>query len=246
MKTLLSLLIFIFIFTLLEANDAQTIIKKLEKNLRGDYMYSTMRMIVTSKRGKRTVKIESWSKGNDDSFIKILYPQKDKGITFLKLDNQMWQYIPKIERTIKIPPSMMLQSWMGSDFTNDDMVKESSLEEDYHAKILSREANSATLELVPKKSAAVVWGKIIIDVDLKNAVPIKETFYDDMMKKIRVITFSHIEQHGTHRVPMVMELKPLDSDKKKNSTKIIFEKINFDAKIDRSYFTKQALKRYSR
>jgi len=243
MKALLSL--FLIVFSL-QANEAQAIIKKLEKNLRGDYMYSTMSMIVTSKRGKRTVKIESWSEGNDKSFIKILYPKKDKGITFLKIDNQMWQYIPKIERTIKIPPSMMLQSWMGSDFTNDDMVKESSLEEDYNAKLLSRKGNSATLELIPKEDAAVVWGKIIIDVDLKNAVPVKETFYDDMMQKVRVMTFSKIEQHGSHKVPMIMELKPLDASKKKNSTKIIFEKVNFDAKIDSSYFTKQALKRYSR
>ena len=243
MKYLLSLLLIAFS---LQANEAQAIIKKLEKNLRGDYMYSTMSMIVTSKRGKRTVKIESWSEGNDKSFIKILYPKKDKGITFLKIGTQMWQYIPKIERTIKIPPSMMLQSWMGSDFTNDDMVKESSLEEDYNAKLLSRKGNSATLELIPKEDAAVVWGKIIIDVDLKNAVPVKEIFYDDMMQKVRVMTFSKIEQHGSHRVPMVMELKPLDASKKKNRTKIIFEKVNFDAKIDSSYFTKQALKRYSR
>lgn len=243
MKYLLSLL---FITHFLHANEAKDIIKKLEKNLRGDYMYSTMSMIVTSKRGKRTVKIESWSEGNDKSFMKILYPKKDKGITFLKIDNQMWQYIPKIERTIKIPPSMMLQSWMGSDFTNDDMVKESSLEEDYNAKLLLKKANFATLELIPKEDAAVVWGKIIIDVDLKNAVPVKETFYDDMMNKVRVMTFSKIEQHGTHRVPMVMELRPLDANKKKNSTKIIFGKVNFDAKIDPSYFTKQALKRYSR
>ena len=243
MKYFLSFLLLTFI---LHANEAQAIIKKLEKNLRGDTMYSTMSMVVTSKRGKRTVKIESWSKGNDDSFIKILYPQKDKGITFLKIDNQMWQYIPKIERTLKIPSSMMLQSWMGSDFTNDDMVKESSLDEDYDARLLTKTANAATLELIPKENAAVVWGKIIIDVDLKNAVPVKETFYDDMMKKVRVMTFSRIETHGSHKVPMVMELKPLDASKKKNSTKITFEKVNFDIKIDPSYFTKQALKRYSR
>ncbi len=243
MKSLVSLL---FITLFLHASEAQAIIKKLEKNLRGDYMYSTMSMIVTSKRGKRTVKIESWSEGNDKSFIKILYPKKDKGITFLKIDNQMWQYIPKIERTIKIPPSMMLQSWMGSDFTNDDMVKESSLEEDYSASILSKKGDSATLELIPKPNAAVVWGKIVIDVDLANAVPLKEIFYDDMMQKVRVMTFSRIEQHGSHKIPMVMELQPLDPDKKKNRTKVILEKVNFDTKIDPSYFTKQALKRYSR
>jgi len=243
MKYLLSLLI---ITLSLHANEAQNIIKKLEKNLRGDYMYAQMKMIVTSKRGQRTVKIESWSKGNKKSFIKILYPKKDKGITFLKIDTQMWQYIPKIERTIKIPASMMLQSWMGSDFTNDDMVKESSLEEDYKAKLLSKKGNRATLELIPHEDAAVVWGKIVIEVDVKNAVPLKETFYDDRMKKVRVLTFSKVERHGSHMVPMVMELKPLDANKKKNSTKVIYEKIDFDAKIDSSYFIKHALKRYSR
>jgi len=240
-------LFFLLLFSLtLDANEAQNIIKKLEKNLRGDYMYGTMKMIVTSKRGQRTVKIESWSKGNDKSFIKILYPEKDKGITFLKLDTQMWQYIPKIERTIKIPSSMMLQSWMGSDFTNDDMVKESSFEEDYHTKLLSKRGNFATLELIPKEDAAVVWGKIIIDVDIKNAAPLKETFYDDRMKKVRILTFSKIEKHGSHTIPMIMELKPLDANKKKNSTKVIYEKIDFDTHIDASYFTKHALKRYSR
>jgi len=240
-------LFFLLSMTLiLYSSEAQNIIKKVEKNLRGDYMYSTMSMIVTSKRGKRTVKIESWSKGNKKSFIKILYPKKDKGITFLKIDTQMWQYLPKIERTIKIPPSMMLQSWMGSDFSNDDMVKESSLEEDYHAKLLSKSASKATIELIPKEDAAVVWGKIVVDVDIKNAVPFKETFYDDRMQKVRVMTFSKVEKHGSHTVPMIMELKPLDNNKKQNRTKIIFDKVNFDAKIDESYFTKQALKRYSR
>ncbi|OYY54926.1 MAG: outer membrane lipoprotein-sorting protein, partial [Sulfurovum sp. 28-43-6] len=230
----------------LQADEAQAIIKKLEANLRGDSMYATMKMIVTSKRGQRTVEIESWSEGNTKSFIKILYPKKDQGITFLKLDTQMWQYIPKIERTIKIPPSMMLQSWMGSDFTNDDMVKESSLEEDYTATLLSQTQSTATLELIPKQNAAVVWGKIIIDVDVVNAVPLKETFYDDRMQQVRIMTFSKVELHGSHKVPMVMELKPLEANKKTNSTKIIFEKINYDAKIDASYFTKQALIRYSR
>ncbi len=242
MKQLLSILL----LTLsLHSSEAQSIIKKVEKNLRGDYMYATMKMIVTSNRGQRTVKIESWSKGDNKSFIKILYPKKDKGITFLKIDNQMWQYIPKIERTIKIPASMMLQSWMGSDFTNDDMVKESSLDDDYRAKLLSKKGNSATLELIPKDNAAVVWGKIIIDIDLKNHVPVKEIFYDDMMKKVRQMTFSKVEQHGSHRIPMIMELKPLDAKKRGNSTKIIFEKINYDKKIDSSYFTKNALRRYS-
>lgn len=243
MKRVLTFILFTFS---LYADQASAIIKEVEKNLRGDSMYATMKMIVTSKRGERTVEIESWSKGDKKSFIKILYPKKDRGITFLKLDTQMWQYVPKIERTIKIPPSMMLQSWMGSDFTNDDMVKESSKIEDYHAKLLSYSGKTATIELTPKADAAVVWGKIIVDVDIHNAVPTKEVYYDDTMKKVRIMTFSRVKQVGSHKLPMVMELKPLDASKKRNRTKIIFEKVNYDTPINSSYFTKSALKRYSR
>ncbi|MGW8168805.1 MAG: outer membrane lipoprotein-sorting protein [Sulfurovaceae bacterium] len=243
MKYLLS---FIFIFaSSLYGSEADDIIKAVEDNLRGDFMYAKMRMIVTGGRGKRTVEMESWSQGDTRSFIKILYPKKDKGITFLKLDTQMWQYIPKIERTIKIPPSMMLQSWMGSDFTNDDMVKESSMIKDYNARLLSRSSTIATIELLPKANAAVVWGKILVDVDLSNKVPTKEIYYDDQMQKVRIMTFSNVQRHGSHNLPMVMELKPLDIEKKKNSTKVIFEKVNYDTPIDASYFSKNALKRYS-
>jgi hypothetical protein len=240
------LLFIIFIFTtLLYANEADIIIKAIDKNLRGDYMYAQMKMIVMGKRGERTIELESWSQGEKKSFIKILYPKGDTGITFLKLDTQMWQYIPKIERTIKIPPSMMLQSWMGSDFTNDDMVKESSMIDDYNARLISKTPSIASIELMPKPNAAVVWGKIIVDVDLENSVPVKEVYFDDDMQKVRIMTFSKIERHGTHKVPMVMELKPLDVEKSKNSTKVIFEKINYDTPIDDSYFNKNALTRYS-
>ncbi|MDQ1325287.1 MAG: Outer rane lipoproteinsorting protein [Campylobacterota bacterium] len=242
MKYLLS---FIFITIILCGSEADMIIKKVEDNLRGDFMYAQMRMIVTGKRGVRTVEVESWSKGDNKSFIKILYPKKDRGITFLKLDTQMWQYIPKIERTIKIPPSMMLQSWMGSDFTNDDMVKESSMAKDYHANLLSKTSSTATIELRPKAHAAVVWGKIIVDIDLNHMVPITEVYYDDQMEKVRIMTFGNIQQHGSHRLPMVMELKPLDPEKKSNRTKVIFEKVDYDNYIDESYFSKHALKRYS-
>jgi len=243
MKYLLS---FIFIFaSVLYGSEADDIIKAVEDNLRGDFMYAKMRMIVSNQRGTRTVEMESWSQGDTKSFIKILYPKQDRGITFLKLDTQMWQYIPKIERTIKIPPSMMLQSWMGSDFTNDDMVKESSIVKDYHARLIAKTASSATIELLPKADAAVVWGKIIVDVDLPNRVPMREIYYDDQMRQVRIMTFGDIQRHGSHVLPMVMELKPLDIEKKKNSTRVIFEKVNYDTPIDASYFSKHALKRYS-
>ncbi|MCW5207544.1 outer membrane lipoprotein-sorting protein, partial [Desulfobulbus sp. US2] len=109
------------------ADEAAELIRKVEDNLNGKTATMTLTMVVKTKRAERTMKMQSWAIGKDKSFIKILYPGKDKGITFLKLDNSMWQYVPRIEKTIKIPASMMLQSWMGSDFSNDDLVRESSI-----------------------------------------------------------------------------------------------------------------------
>ncbi len=95
-------------------------------------------------------------KDKNRSFVKILSPSRDRGITFLSLHRQMWQYVPKIERIIKIPPSMMLQNWMGSDITNDDMVRQSSIVDDYYAKLLNKRGSIATIELTPKESSARV------------------------------------------------------------------------------------------
>ncbi|MGB5965119.1 MAG: outer membrane lipoprotein-sorting protein, partial [Sulfurimonadaceae bacterium] len=115
----------------LMGDEAHDIMKKIDNNIRGQNVYMQMKMSITSMGHTRTMKMQMWAKGTKKSFVKTIYPPKDKGITFLSLDNQMWQYVPKIERIIKIPPSMMLQSWMGSDVTNDDMVKQSSIVEDY-------------------------------------------------------------------------------------------------------------------
>lgn len=140
--------------------DVDQVIKQVEDNLNGKTAVIAMTMVVKTKRAERTMKMKSWSEGNKKSFIKILYPGKDKGITFLKLDNAMWQYVPRIEKTIKIPASMMLQSWMGSDFSNDDLVRESSISEDYIKKLLEETEAEYRVELLPKPDAPVVWGRL--------------------------------------------------------------------------------------
>lgn len=240
------LILFLLSLSALYSDQASAIIKQVEKNLRGDYMYATMKMIVTSQRGQRTVEIESWSKGDKKSFIKILYPKKDRGITFLKLDTQMWQYVPKIERTIKIPPSMMLQSWMGSDFTNDDMVKESSIGDDYTARLLLADGDHATIELIPHEDAAVVWGKIVSVVDTVKFVPLRETYFDDFGEKVRTMHYSDVQTFGAHHIPTIMRLEPHDPGKAGNETVITLREVVYDVGISPRYFTKKALKRFAR
>lgn len=229
---------------MLFASQAGQIVKKVEDNFRGHDVYMKMKMVVTSSRNTRTIEIESWSVGKHKSFMKILYPPRDRGITFLKLGQQLWQYVPKIERIIKIPPSMMLQSWMGSDFTNDDLVKESSISDDYDAKIVKKEGTIVTIALTPKPDAAVVWGKILSRIDLETYTQVHDTYYDDFGVPVREMFYSDVKTFNGHQVPTVMWVKPLE--KRENQTKVILLDVVYDKGISESYFTKQALRRYSR
>jgi outer membrane lipoprotein-sorting protein len=230
--------------SVLWANEAHEIIKKMDENMRGTNVYTKMSIVISTKNHKRTMKMESWAQGSEKSFVKTLYPPKDRGITFLNLDNQMWQYVPKIERVIKIPASMMLQNWMGTDFTNDDLVKQSSILDDYEAKIIKREGTIAFIELVPHEDAAVVWGKIVSEVDTTTFTSRKDSFYDEENELIRIFTYAKVKKVGKYHVATHMIIKPIE--KPNNVTELFIEEIEYDKKISDKYFKKSALKRFSR
>jgi len=228
------------------AGSADEIIEKVEQNLNGKTAVMDLTMVVKTKRAKRTMKMESYSIGNDKSFIKILYPGKDKGITFLKVDNSMWQYVPRIEKTIKIPASMMLQSWMGSDFTNDDLVKESSLSKDYNKKLLEETDREYRVELLPTEDAAVVWGKIIMAVSKQYLLPTTVHYYDEDDILIRELSYTDVQPFGERFYPTKWLMLPKEPEKAGNETNIEISNAVFDEEVSESYFTKRALKRYSK
>jgi len=238
------IVIFSLLFSLLFANEAEDIIRKVDHNMRGKNVYMKMHMSIKTKNHKRTMGMESWSEGKKKSFVNITSPSKDAGITFLSLNGQMWQYVPKIERVIKIPPSMMLQNWMGSDISNDDVVKQSSMVDDYTAKLLSKKGNVAKIELTPKPNAAVVWGKIISKINTSNYTGIEDVFYDENGRKVRVFFYQKVKKFGNYYIPTVWTITPLN--KKHNSTTIVIDNAVFDGKISSQYFQKSALKRFSR
>ena len=240
-KKLLLILLFV---PLLVANEAEEIIKKVDNNSRGKSVYIKMKMTIKSKHHTRNIVMENWAKGKKKSFIRIISPVRDKGITFLSLNGKMWQYVPKIERTIKIPTSMMLQNWMGSDISNDDLVKQSSIVDDYEAKIVARKGKIITILLTPKDEASVVWGKIITQIDTRFYTKIKDEFYDEDQTKVRVFTYRDVKKFGKYYTPTIWTLKPIL--KPYNSTVLVMKKVIYDAQINEHYFKKSALKRYSR
>ncbi|MCI5224270.1 MAG: outer membrane lipoprotein-sorting protein [Candidatus Electrothrix sp. AR4] len=227
------------------ADEMADIIKKVEENLNGKTAEMKLTMKVETKRAERTMKMQSWSVGKDKSFIKILYPGKDKGVTFLKLDNSMWQYVPRIEKTIKIPASMMLQSWMGSDFSNDDLVRESSISEDYTVKLLGQTDEVFTAELLPNEEAAVVWGKIVMEISKQYYLPTKVRYFDEEGILIRELAYTEVKPFGERFYPTEWIMEPKEPEKEGHRTFIQISDAVFDGQVSESYFTKRALKRYS-
>lgn len=225
---------------------AEEIVQKRDTLMRGKSGLGQYEMIVKSPRWQRSVKFKAWAEGEDKSFIVITYPKKDEGSTFLRIKTDMWQYIPKIEKTIKIPPSMMLQSWMGSDFTNDDLVKESSIIKDYTHTLLKEEENAYVIKSIPNPDAAVVWGKIIQRVDKEKFIPIKDEFYDEDGVLVRRFLYGDVKKLPDRYYPMQWTVEPLTEEKKGNKTTIIINEIKLDIPIEEDVFTMRALKEYSR
>ncbi len=227
----------------LAADRADELIRRVEDNLNGSTAVMELTMVVKNTRTKRTMKMKSYSVGNEKSFIKILYPGKDRGITFLKINNSMWQYVPRIEKTIKIPASMMLQSWMGSDFSNDDLIRESSLSRDYSTDIIGETEQEYRLELLPREEAAVVWGKIIMTVTKAYYLPVLVSYYAEDNSLIRELTYSNIQSFGNRFYPTRWQMLPKERGKTGQSTTIEVSNAVFDAEISDSHFNKRALKR---
>lgn len=224
---------------------ARDVLDRVETLLWGKTVHGDYEMTITTPRWQRTLALHAWMERPRRSFIRILAPAKEKGIGSLRIGAEMWNYLPNVERTIKIPPSMMLQPWMGSDFTNDDLVKSSSIVDDYSSKILREEAFAGApayvLELIPKSDAAVVWGRILYWVGKRDLMPLKEEFYDERGALVRTMSFSEVKPLGGRTIPTRWEVRP--ADKPRNSTTIVVKSAAYDRPIDGEIFTQRNLQK---
>jgi outer membrane lipoprotein-sorting protein len=250
MKRLIAVMVLVFVAGLFNTAvaaelTAEEIVKKAEDIMRGSSNVGKLTMKVTNPNFERTLTMDYWEKGKDLSLVKITSPAKEAGMVSLKVDNNMWNYIPSIEKVIKIPPSMMMQSWMGSDFTNDDLVRESSIVDDYTPAMLEKkmleEGEAYTLELTAKPEAPVVWGKILVSIRVADYAPLKYEYYDEKGKLIRVMSMSKIKKIGRRAYPTVWIMVPKNKEGRK--TIIIVNEIKFDVPINSSIFSLSNLKR---
>lgn len=227
------------------AQNAKEIVKKSDEKLRGLSSQSEMTMQIVRPKWTRTMTMKSWSKSDQYAMILITSPAKDKGTVFLKRQNEMWQWIPKVSKTIKMPPSMMLQSWMGSDFKNDDLVKQSSMVADYTHTMLGEEKigdyDCYKIKLTPKANAPVVWGKIIIWISKKDYLQMKAKFYDEDSELVQTFYGKDVKNLGGKLLPSKLVIIP--TKKKSQKTIITYKSLKFNVQIAESFFSIQNMKK---
>lgn len=228
------------------AQTAYDILKKADEKMRGSTSAITeMTITIVRPKWTREMTLKSWSKGEELSLSLIKSPAKEKGITFLKRHKEIWNWMPSIERTIKLPPSMMMQSWMGTDFTNDDLVRESSTLNDYDQKIVGDSTIADRLcykiQLDPKPDAPVVWGKLMIFIDKKDFIQLRSEMYDEDGYLINVMNSSDIKKMGGKLVAAKMEMIPVEDPG--NKTVMEFTSMEFDVPLEDGFFSTSNMKR---
>ncbi len=224
---------------------AKEIVKKADDKFNGEKSgYSVMSMTIVRPSWQRTVEFRSWSLGDDYSLTLITSPARDKGQSFLKRGNEMWNWNPSINRLIKLPPSMMSQGWMGSDYTNDDILKESSVVNDYTHVIDGEEVIDGRLcykirmEALP--GSDVLWGHQIRWIDKKDFLVLKAELYDEDGYLVRTETASEIKVMDGRLITTVIELVPAEEEG--NKTVVRIKEIKFNIDIAESYFSQQNMK----
>jgi outer membrane lipoprotein-sorting protein len=223
---------------------ASEVVSRSDKLFRGESNHSALTMKIVRPGWSRELGMKVWSKGDDYSLILITAPARDKGTTFLKRGKEVWQWAPSIQRVIKIPPSMMSQSWMGFDFTNDDLVKEASVVNDYTHRFLPDTTLGDTIlyriEMTPKPDAPVVWDKIIVWIAQKTFVQRVGEYFDDTGRRVQVMRMENIMKMGGRTIPTHLEMIP--ADKAGQKTVLDYRSIEFNIPLPESFFSLQNMK----
>lgn len=220
------------------------LVDKANKLMQGESNYSEIKMTIQRPKWERTIAMKSWSKGTQYSLVYITEPVKEKGQVFLKREREMWNWVPSIDRMIKIPQSMMMQSWMGSDLTNDDLMAQSSIVDDYSHTLLGEETIDGhpcfKIELIPNDDAPVVWGKIITWISKSEFFTLKNEYYNEEEELVNTESLSNIRNVGDRTIPTRYTIIP--ADKPGQKTTLEFVQVRFNIKIDDSFFTIQNMK----
>ena len=221
--------------------DAQELIRRVETQYMGKTSRATMRMNIITDAWTRELTMEAWSEGRDKFLAKILSPKKEQGTATLKIGDEMWNFLPKIDRLMKIPSSLMGDRWMGSHLTNDDLIKENKIDELYTFEVEKIEDSIATIICTPKPDAPIVWDRVIYRVDLTKTVPVSVDYYDEDGELVRTSTFDMVEEISGRWIPKRMRIQPVEEPDE--MTELTYEELEFDVTLPENLFSVRSLRR---
>ena len=221
--------------------DARELVRLADERSRGKTSVAGLSIHTIRPGWSREMTIKVWTRGRTDALILIQSPARDRGIAYLRKGREVWNWIPSIERNIKLPPSMMSQSWMGTDFTNDDLVKEASIVEDYTHTLMGQETVDGRpchkIRMMPRPEAAVVWGKVLLWIDRQDMIILHAEYYDETGVLVNALHASDIRMLGGRLLPARLEMRP--ADKKGEMTVMLYHSVTFDQPLADRIFTTQ-------
>jgi outer membrane lipoprotein-sorting protein len=246
LKSGLLAVIVLFNLSSVFAQDAKEIVRKADEKWNGEKSsQSTMTMTIVRPTWERTIQFKIWTLEKDYSMTLITAPAKEKGQAFLKRETEMWNWMPTISRMIKLPPSMMADGWMGSDYTNDDILKESSIVVDFTHKVIGSETIDGwdcwKIEMYPNEDAAVVWGKIIKWISKDEYLMMKSEYFDEDEYLVKTEFGTDVKLMDGRKIPSKIEIVPADKDNQK--TVVVIDDIKFNVELQNSFFSQQNMKR---
>ena len=219
------------------------IVDRVDRMLRGNSSRGDVVMEIATEHWTRSLEMKVWSLGTAYALVRVTAPAKEAGTATLKVNDEVWNYLPRVDRTIKVPPSLMMGAWMGSHFTNDDLVKESRMIDDYDIAIDfegDREGVAVwEFVLTSKPAAAVVWGKVVEQVRKADLMPTWARYYDERGTLVRTMTFSDYRTFGSRLVPSVTTVRP--ADKPDERTTIRYRQLAFDVHLTPDFFSLRSL-----
>jgi hypothetical protein len=226
------------------AQTAREIIDRVDRLLRGASSSAEVTMEIVTEHWERTLSLEVWSLGTTHALVRVTEPPREAGTATLKVDDEVWNYLPRVDRTIKVPPSLMMGAWMGSHFTNDDLVKESRMIEDYDI-VIGFEGERDGVEvwefvLTPKPEAPVVWGRVEEQVRKNDLMPTWARYYDESGDLVRTIVFEEFRVMGGRLVPARLTVRPVD--KPEERTSLLYDALEFDIGLQAEFFSLRNLR----
>lgn len=222
--------------------DVDAVLDRLDDLYRSKSSIARVEITVVSPRSTRTMRVKGWTRGETNALIVVESPSRDEGTATLRVDDNLWTYLPRVARTMRVPPAMMLSPWMGTDFTNDDLVKESSLRHDFVAKLRGRSESPAGwwIDLTVKPDAVGRWARIELLVS-DDLLPVEERHYDRKNRLARTMTFDDVKRLGGCTIPTHVVVQPADDASKR--TEMRYVDIAFDVDVPDDTFSLSRLER---